>query len=355
MKALVLFFLVLILPVLARAESTCVSAKPNRNYTEHFLYVGQNHWWLEVDGRLLEVKDDKVVSSIVYPGNLKIMCGTNGRVIAISQDKIMELVNGKLVPLPIPFKGSLTASDGEVAYSLDFGQNLNALYSNKDGIFKKIGEQSSVSGTLSGDFYIWTNHDLNRIFVLKHGNVIAKYPIPAAASSPRVFDYGLCKGNGLFSAQHTFMIKSRFGIQSKTIDDLIANVDYATGCEEYLFLLNDVTYTKGQLWSLKPGKKLSFTPISTSCPVDHFASNADGSLYYRCGNQFYYKDKARTKDLLLGSATKLQLTPGASDRWLETKMDGTLYSFPQYPKTNQPRTACFVRLMPDRLVDIGCF
>lgn len=354
MKLLRILAMLLPSMVITQVQAVCLDAKPNQSYTGHFLYMGANHWLLEVDQRLLELKNDKVVSVATYPDYLKIMCGQRGQILATTKTKVFEWNRGKLKELPITVKGDVSSSDGEVVYSLDHSLNKVALYSNKKGLSTKIVEQEGASGTQSNGTFVWSHYDTLSNWVLRQGKVVARYPIPEEASLTRVFDYDRCQGKGLFNAQNTFITKSSYGLQRKTIDSLIANVDYAKGCEEYLFLLNDVTYTKGQLWSLKPGKELTFTPIPTSCPVDHFASNADGSMYYRCGNQFYYKNRARTKDVFLGAATKLQLTSSASDGWLDSTMDGTLFSLTQYQNSKQPQT-CFVRLMPTRLVDIGCY
>lgn len=354
MKLLRILAMMLLSLVITQVQAVCLDAKPNQSYTGHFLYMGANHWLLEVDQRLLELQNDKVVSIVTYPDYLKIMCGQHGQILATTKTKVFEWESGKLKELPVAVKGDVSSSDGVVVYSLDHSLNKVALYSNKKGLSTKIVEQEGVSGSQSNGTYVWSNYDTFSNWVLRQGKVVARSSIPEEASLTRVFDYDSCRGKGLFNAQNTFITKSSHGLQRKTIDSFIANVDYAKGCDEYLFLLNDATYTKGQLWSLKPGKKLSFTPIPASCSVDHFASNNDGSLYYRCGNQFYYKNRARTKDVFLGAATKLQLAPSATDRWLDSSAEGTLFSLTQYQSGKQPQT-CFVRLMPTRVVDIGCY
>lgn len=343
------------LPSMAFAEPECLDSKPNKYYSSKQLYLGKNHWLTAVGNRLIEIKNDEVTSGSTYFEPLKLMCGQKGRVIATTHQKILEWRDGRLLELPLSFKEDALASDGEAVYSVDPNSDLFALYVNKKGLAKKVLEQKSLSGQMYDGEFIWHNSEVGVSLVFKDGTIISKSKVPEMVGFPFVFDYKNCKGKGLYKADYDFFTKSRFGFQKQRIEGPIFNIDYPKGCGEYVVLRNDKTLANGKLWSLKPGKKLTFTPISTACSVDHFASNDDGSLYYRCGKQLYYKDKTRTKDVLVGEASKLQLTEGINDQWLASPRDGTLLTYLPRAKAKELEKVCFVRLSPAKLVDLGCF
>lgn len=356
MKSLILVALTL-MPLFswADANSTCVEAKVGTSYHQKLLFLGSNHWLASVGSRLIEIQDDKLKASLANPERLQIMCGVNNSVIATTLDKLFKWENGSLTRLFLKFPGYISGSDGKVVYSTESTAEGQVLYVTKNGISRKIVEQHELSGAMHQGQFIWGNYDTRSIWIFKNGVIVKKLKLPEAARFESVLDDEYCKDQGLFDTNYDFYIQSRFGIQARHIDGPIINIDYSKGCHEYVFLLNDFSYAKGALWTLKPGKKLTFTPIPTSCPVDHFATNNDGSLYYRCGKQLYYKDKTRTKDVLLGDATKLQLTEGINDQWLATPKDGALLAYLPRAKPNELSKACFVRLMPDKLTDLGCF
>lgn len=355
MKPFLFTLYFLVIPRLAYADFTCLETKANQANPKQFLYLGENHWLLSVGQRLIELKSDKLVSSMDVPERLNLMCGQDSDVIATSRDTISKWQHGSLIKLPLPFKGNLAGSDGKVVYSTESTADGHVLYVNQKGRSKRIQVQPGLGGQMSGGTFRWGAYDKSVVLVLKNGRLAKKLRLPEAARFESVLDHENCKGQGLFDTNYDFYTQSRFGLQSRHIEGPIINIDYSKGCREYVFLLNDLSYAKGALWSLKPGEQLTFTPIPTSCAVDHFASNNDGSLYYRCGKQLYYKDKTRTKDVLLGEATKLQLTEGINDQWLATPKDGTLLAYLPRAKPSELRKACLVRLVPDKLTDLGCF
>lgn len=354
MKTFFLFVL-LVVPALVFADNSCIEAKPDSPYNARFLYLGKNHWLTVVGKRLLELKDDKLVSSVAYPEPLKIMCGSKGRVIATTLKTVSEWREGKLYELPLRFKGDVIRSDGDTVYSTISTPLGFALYANKNGEVKQIVEQKGYSGSIQGGFFIWSNDDKRQNLVFQNGKLVSKSAIPGDAYLNRVFDYQRCKGQGLHTAASDFYVKSRFGIQTKHIEGPIVDIDYPKGCENYVFLLNDFSYSKGALWSLKPGKNLKYSQIRASCPVDGFAANDDGSLYYRCNKQFFYKNKGEAKDVLLGEAVGLKITEGLNDQWLSSTKDGTLLAYLPEAKPKEMGQACFVRLTPEKLIDIGCY
>lgn len=354
MKFIVLALLAL-LPSLAWSSTICVDAKPRPAQYEQLVYLGKNHWLTVVDKRLLEFQNDKLISSIKYPEHLGIVCGQEGRVIATMLDEVFEWKAGQLVKLPLSFKGRLSSSDGVVVYSTVTTSLGFVLYVNKKGVSTKILEQAGYSGEMSNGLYIWSNYDKRINLIFRNGKLIRKVPMAKGAYLNYLFDYAQCGTQGLYQAGPNLFIQSRFGVHKLSIDGPIINIDRMPGCQDYLFLFNDFSYTKGALWLLKPGKELTRTPIPTSCPVDHFAANNDGSLYYRCGKQFYYKDSTRTQDIPLGAASNLRLTAGVTDRWMATENDGTLFMFLPESKQGEVQRACVVRLTPKKLVDLGCF
>lgn len=356
MKALILVALTL-MPLFswAKANSTCVDDKPRPAQYERLVYLGENHWLTAVDKRLLEFQNDKLISSLEYSEPLKIVCGQNGRVIALTLNQVLEWKAGQLVKLPLSFIGSLSGSDGVVVYSTVPTSLGFVLYVNKKGVSTKILEQAGYSGEMSNGLYIWSNYDKRINLIFRNGKLIRKVPMAKGAYLNYLFDYAQCGTQGLYQAGPNLFIQSRFGVHKLSIDGPIINIDRMPGCQDYLFLFNNFSYTKGALWLLKPGKELTRIPIPTSCPVDHFAANTNGSLYYRCGKQFYYKDKSQTQDIPLGAATKLRLSVGVTDRWMATENDGTLFMFLPESKQGEVQTACVVRLTPKKLVDLGCF
>lgn len=356
MKSLILVALTL-MPLFswAKANSTCIEAKEGTSYHQKLLFLGSNHWLATVGYRLIEIQDDKLKASLANPERLQIMCGVNNSVIATTLDKLFKWENGKLTRLFLKFPGYISGSDGKVVYSTESTAEGHVLYVTKNGISRKIVEQHELSGAMHQGQFTWGNYDTQSIWIFKNGVIVKKLKLPEAARFESVLDDENCKGQGLFDTNYDFYTQSRFGIQTRHIEGPIIKIDYSKGCHEYVFLLNDFSYAKGALWSLKPGKQLTFTTIPTSCPVDHFASNNDGSLYYRCGKQFYYKDKVRTKDVLLGEASNLRLTAGVTDRWMATENDGTLFMFLPESKQGEVQRACVVRLTPKKLVDLGCF
>lgn len=355
MKNFILWIALALLPSWVWASTVCVDAKPRPAQYERLVYLGENHWLTAVDKRLLEFQNDKLISSLEHSEPLKIMCGQKGRVIATALDDVFEWKAGQLVKLSLSFKGRLSGSDGVVVYSTVTTPLGFALYTNKNGISTKILEQAGYSGEMSNGLYIWSNYDKRINLIFKNGKLIRKVPMAKGAYLNYTVDFSRCGNQGLYAAGPEFFVQSRFGSQKTSFDSPLINVSSLPGCQNYVLLLNDFSYTKGALWLLKSGKNLTRTPIPTSCPVDHFASNNDGSLYYRCGNQFYYKDNTRTQDIPLGAATKLRLTAGVTDRWMATENDGTLFMFLPESKQGEVQRACVVRLTPKKLVDLGCF
>lgn len=355
MKKNLALILMLFLNEVAYAQPICKEAKPNTVYNGRMAYLGENHWLALVDKRLLEFQDDKLVSTISNPDYLNLSCGQGGKIIATSKNKVMQWEKGRLQDLNLKFMGDAIRSDGETVYSTVNTAIGFALYTNKRGISTKITEQKGYSGAMSDGYFVWSNYNTGRTFVLKNGRTVSKSQFPKGAQFNTIFDYAACKGRGLYSENDKYLAQSHFGLQKRSIDSIIQNIDYPNSCGNYMFLLNDKTYTKGKLWSFKPGKSLTFSEIPTACGVDHFAVNGDGSLFYRCGKQFRYLNKQLTGDALVGDAPKLQLTGNASDQWLSTDGDGALYAYFPDAKPKEVQTACFVRLTSSQLMDIGCY
>lgn len=355
MKQIIALTFMLFISGVVYAQPSCKEAKPNTVYNGRLAYLGENHWLTLVDKRLLEFQGDKLVSTVSSQDYLNLSCGQGGEVIATSKNKVMRWEKGRLQDLNLKFKGDAIRSDGETVYSTVDTAIGFALYTNKKGVSTKITEQKGFSGAMADGYFIWSNYNTGHTFVLRNGHVVKKIQFPKGAQFNTVFDYASCQGQGLFSENDNYLVQSRYGVQKRSIDSIIQNIDYPQNCGNYMFLLNDKTYTNGKLWSLKPGKSLTFSEVPTACGVDHFTLNGDGSLFYRCGKQFHYLNQKLTGNTLVGDAPKLQLTGNASDQWLSTEQDGTLYSYLPDVKAKESQTACFVRLSYNRLVDLGCY
>lgn len=316
--------------------------------------MGNNHWLTVIDKELIELAGDRVVSRIAAPESLRIVCGHKNQVIALTENKIMKWERGALTNLSLPFTGRVSLSDGVVVYATDFSDGLIALYANKGGISTEITKQNSYSGSLYGGYYKWSNPVQKITFILKNGHLVKRWAHPSGADDNQILDYKNCPNDALFVGGGDFFTQSRFGIQKVAVEGVIKGIDYPKGCGDYLFLLDDLSYAKGTLWSLKPGKSLSFKPLSASCFVDYFVANDDGSLFYRCDKRFFYKDKFRTKDVFLGESSQLQVSDHVNDRWLSTPHDGALFMYLPDSSTQQKQSVCFVRVTPQKIVDIGC-
>ena len=89
--------------------------------------------------------------------------------------------------------------------------------------------------------------------------------------------------------------------------------------------------------------------------MESFSANPDGSIYYHCGNTFYYKNAARTEDRKLGAIpTNIAFDFPLNSRWLPTPDHGVLYSYTESYEPGHKQHACFARLQKDRMVSIAC-
>lgn len=355
MKILFLFVLLLTSAFTLANTKTCLEAKPIYGQESRLLFLGVNHWLAVVDNDLIELANDQQVSRITYPERLRIMCGRENKVIAVTDTKVFEWRQGKLQEIALSFKGEVSRSDGVTTYSTHSRNGVTTLYVNTDGLTQKVTSQTGYSGRFYKGHYFWNNPIEGIQFVFHKGNLAKKIRTSKFDGGSLVFDHAECRNAGLYGGGGVFYTESRFGIQKTTINSVLTTFDYPKGCGEYLFLRDDLTFENGVIWSLKPGKQLSFKPIPSSCSVDHFVTNDDGSLFYRCGKRFYYKNKERTKDVFLGEASKLQITNGVTDRWLSTPKDGALYMYLPDTKAKEKQAACVVRVTPQKIVDMGCY
>ena len=170
-------------------------------------------------------------------------------------------------------------------------------------------------------------------------------------------DYQQCGSNDLLSGgMDKYVLRIGGRLQNLEITDAVWGFGFTHRCREFIVLFYDFPTKTGTLQTLRQGPdKPIFKPIKSPCSVESFSANPDGSIYYRCGNTFYYKNAARTEDRKLGAIpTNIAFDFPLDNRWLPTPDHGVLYSYTENYEPGHKQHACFARLQKDRMVSIAC-
>lgn len=319
-------------------------------------------WFSNVGDQLFVIQNDSIKMVIRHGAKeLDLSCNRQHQLVAHDLGKRVFLYrDGDLKPLPLRFEGVVGYTDGDSVYSMvnssdDGGQPYRLVYTRGGkSEYLALGYGMSHSGKLA----YWTTGRGEAIY--RDGRQIDFLSPPKGAARGEGMGYGdyrQCGTNDLLSGgMDKYVLRIGGRLQNLEIADAVWGVGLTDHCREFIVLFYDSPTKTGTLWSLRPGSdKPIFRTIKSPCSVESFSANPDGSIYYRCGNTFYYKNAARTEDRKLGAIpTNIAFDLPLKSRWLPTPDHGVLFSYTESYEPGHKQHACFARLQKDRMVSIGC-
>lgn len=344
------------------AEPVCVQSRSTGGLDIAYMGVGA---WVSNYKNLFFVLSGDALSKTIEHGEpfLGLSCGKSGEVLGYGESGVLyRYALDELVPDKVTVPGKLAYADGEFFYSFDSGKGGANTYSTfvtrKNGATTELVENAPSPGEGYGGYFYQTKRGGYDVY--KDGRRVAAVENPVKYIHPLsgqgFSDYRRCGADGIFVGRKPDTLYLRSGARYFPLafgDAAITKIDFLPRCAEQVVLLFERKTQKSVLVSLKPGKKLEKTALPLSCNADSFSLNVDKSIHYRCGRTFYYKPPSRDKSVWLGDMPP-SFAGSGDEQWLSTADFGTLYVYVTDASQSKPQQACFARLLPDSLVNIGC-
>lgn len=360
MRALLLLLL-LSIALDASANEAPRCAQSRSRAAEEIVRIGQNAWVTNLGTQLFLLVDDHIQNVIDHPDSfLELACGVDGQLVAFSEGKsIYRLHGGNLDHIDLTFPGSVIYVDGESVYSMDYPGDGNTgahYYVTTGGKTSELSGKALGAGVARGGYFVQIVK--GGYLLYKNGKLARRVVNPSVfhpGMGPGYSDFAACGTDGIFWGRHEneFWLRSKYGLARFVHDDNIRRVDFPQGCANYYLLTDLGEPAKGTLLRFAPGKRLARSVVPTSCSVGSFVLNPDESLYFRCEGKFFYKPAKEGNEIFLGEI-KGPVNDQGIDKWLATGDQGVFYSYASAKSASDPQTTCFARLLPDRVISMGC-